>query len=137
MFKSELMIHKALYNLGLISKHGGGEEMSEWDEELEEEGKKQSADFDERIERIKNGIEHNEGNEKEDSGSSKPVEEAEVPQWKQVSEKYKPAGFNPPASKTDYNYKTKIMILIYILFYNCGLKKINKTEKKFRIIKIQ
>jgi len=26
--------------LGLISKHGGGDEMPEWDEELEEEQKK-------------------------------------------------------------------------------------------------
>lgn len=32
--------------------------MAEWDEDLELETVKQMADFDERIERIKNGLEH-------------------------------------------------------------------------------
>lgn len=72
--------------------------MPEWDEELEEEQKKQSADYDERIERIKNGIEHNEGAKEDETGSSKPKEEAAIPSWKQVSEKYKPAGLTLPPS---------------------------------------
>ena len=58
MFKTEMEIMKALFCLGLISKHGGGNEMPEWDEQLEEEALKSKLEFNERIERIKNGIEH-------------------------------------------------------------------------------
>lgn len=58
MFHKELFIQKALFNLGLISKDGGGHEMPEWDQDLELETLKQQTECDERIERIKNGLEH-------------------------------------------------------------------------------
>ena len=61
-------ILKMLYNYGLISKEdlrpdfGTGEDMPDADSDLENEIMKANQDRDERVERIKNGIEHNEVN---------------------------------------------------------------------------
>lgn len=61
-----------LYSYGLISKEdlrpdfgSGVDDMPECDSDLENEIKKAEEERDERAERIKNGIEHNETNDEE------------------------------------------------------------------------
>jgi microtubule-associated protein-like 6 len=64
-------ILKLLYSYGLISREdlradfGGSEDMPECDSDLEQETQKARFERDERIERIKNGIEHTELPEEE------------------------------------------------------------------------
>ena len=60
-----------LFNYGLISKEdlrpdfGGSDDMLECDSDLENEIHKAKEERDERVERITNGIEHNEKHEDE------------------------------------------------------------------------
>ena len=53
MFKQEKLISKMLYNFGLISRQGGGEEIPEFDPNLDEEVLKEKDITDERIQAIK------------------------------------------------------------------------------------
>jgi len=57
LFLEDMTVIKMLYNYGLISRYGGGEEIPEYDNDLDEELRKADEGKDERIERIKNGIE--------------------------------------------------------------------------------
>jgi len=57
LFLEDMTVIKMLYYYGLISRYGGGEEIPEYDDHLDEELRKANEGKDERIERIKNGIE--------------------------------------------------------------------------------
>lgn len=67
----DLDILRILTSYGLVSKEdlridfGGNEELPEADSDLEDEVQKVNVDRDDRIERIKNGIEHNYVSEEE------------------------------------------------------------------------
>ena len=74
-------ILKMLTSYGLISKEdlrsdfGGSSEVPEADSDLEEELDKMNADRDDRIERIKNGIEHSYVTEEERLAYEKQISE--------------------------------------------------------------
>ena len=53
LFLEDMTVIKMLYSFGLISRYGGGEEIPEWDPDLDEELRKADESKDERIERIK------------------------------------------------------------------------------------
>jgi len=53
LFLEDITVIKMLYLFGLISRYGGGEQIPEWDIDLDEELRKANEGKDERIERIK------------------------------------------------------------------------------------